>query len=235
MNQILLFPEDYISDSRVILRERRFQHLLSIIKIKTGDRLKAGIINGMRGEAVVAEKGSDYAILETSLTDPPPASLPLTLVIAMPRPKSLRKAVHYATAMGVKKIFIIRTWKVEKSYFDSPALEEGALKMEMILALEQARDTILPEIQVKKLFRPFVEDELPLISDGTLKLTAHPSAESECPRYVRSPVTLVLGPEGGLIDYEVELLEEIGFSTVHMGERILRVENAVPALIGRLY
>ncbi len=108
MNQILLFPEDYISDSRVILKERRFQHLLSIIKIKTGDRLKAGIINGMRGDAVVVEKGSDFAILETSLTEPPPPAIPLTLVIAMPRPKSLRKAVHYAAAMGVKKIFIIR-------------------------------------------------------------------------------------------------------------------------------
>lgn len=235
MNQILLFPEDYISDNRVILRERRFRHLLSIIKINTGDTLKAGIINGMRGEAVVVEKGCDYAILETSLTDPPPAPLPLTLVIAMPRPKSLRKAVHFAVAMGVKKIFIIRTWRVEKSYFDSPALEEDALNMEMILALEQARDTMLPEIHVKKLFRPFVEDELPIISDGTLKLTAHPPGEDECPRHVNSPVTLVLGPEGGLIDYEVELLEETGFSTVHMGERILRVENAVPALIGRLY
>ncbi|HPR37022.1 MAG TPA: 16S rRNA (uracil(1498)-N(3))-methyltransferase [Spirochaetota bacterium] len=235
MNQILLFPEDYISENRVILKERRLTHLLSIIKIKTGDRLKAGIINGMRGTAVVVEKSNDFAILETSLDSPPPPSIPLTLVIAMPRPKSLRKAVHYATAMGVKKIYIIRTWKVEKSYFDSPALEEDALTAEMILALEQARDTILPEIHIKKLFRPFVEDELPRISDETLKLTAHPAAADECPRDVRSPVTLVLGPEGGLIDFEINLLEEAGFKTVHMGERILRVENAVSALIGRLY
>ncbi|HPJ42269.1 MAG TPA: 16S rRNA (uracil(1498)-N(3))-methyltransferase [Spirochaetota bacterium] len=235
MNQILLFPEDYISENRVILKERRLTHLLSIIKIKTGDRLKAGIINGMRGTAVVVEKSNDFAILETSLDSPPPPSIPLTLVIAMPRPKSLRKAVHYATAMGVKKIYIIRTWKVEKSYFDSPALEEDALTAEMILALEQARDTILPEIHIKKLFRPFVEDELPRISDETLKLTAHPAAADECPRDVRSPVTLVLGPEGGLIEYEINLLEEAGFKTVHMGERILRVENAVSALIGRLY
>ncbi len=235
MNQILLFPEDYISENRVILKERRLTHLLSIIKIKTGDRLKAGIINGMRGTAVVVEKSNDFAILETSLDSPPPPPIPLTLVIAMPRPKSLRKAVHYATAMGVKKIYIIRTWKVEKSYFDSPALEEDALTAEMILALEQARDTILPEIHIKKLFRPFVEDELPRISDKTLKLTAHPAAADECPRDVRSPVTLVLGPEGGLIDFEINLLEEAGFKTVHMGERILRVENAVSALIGRLY
>ena len=88
---------------------------------------------------------------------------------------------------------------------------------------------------VKKLFRPFVEDELPSIAEGTLKLTAHPGGAGECPRDVRKPVTLLLGPEGGLIDYEISLLEETGFTTVHLGERILRVENAVPALIGRLY
>lgn len=235
MNQILLFPEDYISDNRVILRERRFSHLLSILKISKGDTLKAGIVNGMRGEATVIEKGAEYAILETSLTVPPPAPVPLTLVMAMPRPKSLRKGLHYATAMGVKRIFIIRTWRVEKSYLDSPLLEEVALREEMILALEQARDTVMPDVRIKKLFRPFVEDELPAVSEGTTRLTAHPVSAAECPRGLSSPVTLVIGPEGGLVDYEVNLLEEIGFSTVTLGERILRVENAVPAIIGRLF
>lgn len=235
MNQILLFPEDYISGNRAVLKERRFRHLESIVKIKTGDTLKAGNAGGMRGEALVIEKGSDYAILETTLNESPPAALPLTLVMAMPRPKSLRKAVHYATAMGVKKIFIFRTWRVEKSYFDSPVLAGDSLKMEMILGLEQARDTILPDIHIRKLFRPFVEDELPLVSEGTIRLTAHPGAETVCPRDVKQPVTLVIGPEGGLIEYEVKLLEETGFTTVSMGERILRVENVVAALIGRLY
>ncbi len=235
MNQILLFPEDYISENRVILKARRFQHLLSIIKIKTGETLKAGIVNGLRGEATVIEKGADYAILETALTENPPGSIPLILIMAMPRPKSMRKALHYATAMGVKKIFIIRTWRVEKSYLDSPSLENESLKNEMFLALEQSRDTIMPDVQLRKLFRPFVEDELPKISEGSLKLTAHPVAGQECPRDVKRPVTLIIGPEGGLIDYEVELLEETGFSTVHIGERILRVENAVSAIIGRLF
>lgn len=235
MNQILLFPEDYISDNRVVLKERRFRHLMSIVKIKTGDTLKAGNAGGLRGDALVLETGSDYALLETSLTESPPAAVPLTLVMAMPRPKSLRKAIHYATAMGVKKIFIFRTWRVEKSYFDSPVLDKDSLKMEVVLGLEQARDTIMPDIQVKKLFRPFVEDELPLISEGTMRLTAHPFADTECPRDVKQPVTLIIGPEGGLIEYEVKLLEETGFTTVSLGERILRVENVVAALIGRLY
>lgn len=187
------------------------------------------------GRALVLETCGDYAMLETSFDEPPPAALPLTLVMAMTRPKSFRKAIHYATAMGVKKIIILRTWRVEKSYFDSPVLDSDSLRMEMVLGLEQARDTVMPEIVVKKLFRPFVEDELPVLSEGTLKLTAHPVAESACPRDVKQPVTLVIGPEGGLIEYEVKLLEENGFTTVNMGQRILRVENAVAAIISRLY
>ncbi|HON15953.1 MAG TPA: 16S rRNA (uracil(1498)-N(3))-methyltransferase [Spirochaetota bacterium] len=235
MNQIILLPEDFISHNRVLLKGRRFEHLVSVLNSQRGDRLKAGLLNGKAGSAFLIERNQNYGILEVSLTEDPPPPIPLTLVVAMPRPKSFKKLIHYATAMGVKKIYVIRTWRVEKSYFSSPVLEEDFLREEMILALEQACDTILPEVFVRKLFRPFVEDELPLISQNTIKLTAHPYSNAHFPRCVNKPVTLAIGPEGGFISYEVELLESLGFTTVSLGERILRVENALPAIIGRLF
>jgi RsmE family RNA methyltransferase len=64
---------------------------------------------------------------------------------------------------------------------------------------------------------------------------AHPGDFAQCPRQVIQQVTLAIGPEGGWIPYELEKLVAAGLQPVQLGERILRVETAVTALIGRLF
>ena len=87
----------------------------------------------------------------------------------------------------MKRVFLLNTWRVEKSFWESPALEDEALRDQMILGLEQARDTILPEIEVRRRFKPFVEDEIPALTRGRPALVAHPDAGRECPREVAMP------------------------------------------------
>jgi 16S rRNA (uracil1498-N3)-methyltransferase len=106
---------------------------------------------------------------------------------------------------------------------------------QLMLGLEQARDTMMPEILLRPLFKPFVEDELPELVQDTLPLVAHPTALAECPRNTGRAVTLAVGPEGGFIPYEVEKFTACGFTPVRLGERILGTETAVPALLARLF
>jgi RsmE family RNA methyltransferase len=105
----------------------------------------------------------------------------------------------------------------------------------MIAGLEQARDTILPEILLRPLFKPFMEDELPALLRDSLCLVAHPGAANTCPRAVSRPVTLSVGPEGGFIPFEIEKFRNAGFLPVHCGDRILHVETAIPSLLARLF
>jgi RsmE family RNA methyltransferase len=124
---------------------------------------------------------------------------------------------------------------VEKSYWQTPFLNEAQVREQLVLGLEQAKDTVLPEVLLRPLFKPFVEDELPGLIKGTLPLVAHPSVAEPCPRDLKQPATLAIGPEGGFIPYEIGKLVSCGFKPVSLGERILSVETAVPALISKLF
>jgi 16S rRNA (uracil1498-N3)-methyltransferase len=237
MNLILLFESDFNGADRTSVRltGRRKDHALSVCRAAVGDTLRIGLLDGNMGTGLVVGVGKEALVLSIDLCDPPPAALPCTLILAMPRPKALKRCLEAVSAMGVKKIVIIESWRVEKSYWSSPVLSEGVLREHLLLGLEQGCDTVLPRIEIRKRFKPFVEDELPALVRGSTGLVAHPYAAAPFPSLVHGPVTLIIGPEGGFIPYEVGLLEKTGCAPVSMGKRILRVEYAIPALIGRLF
>ena len=236
MNQILLFEEDFTSSPQhVRLTGRRLKHLREVTRIAEGDTLKVGKLGGLMGQALVSHLSREAVELEVSLTETPPAPLPLTLILALPRPKVLNRVIICATSMGVKRIVLLNAKRVEKSFWQSPRLSDENLFHQRVLGLEQAKDTVMPELLLKKGFKPFVEDELPGLIQGTQPLMAHPYNAVPCPLNLEEPVTLMVGPEGGFIPYEVEKLQHAGFEAVSMGERILRVESAIAALIARLY
>ena len=237
MNLILLLEEDFAAPGRARLTGRRRQHVLEVHRAAVGDELVAGRLDGAVGRARVTdlEDAGGALCLDVELDQPPPPKLPLTLVLALPRPKVLNRVLAAATSLGVARIYLVNAWKVEKSYWKSPRLEPGNLLLQRLLGLEQARDTVLPELHLRRLLRPFAEDELPGLCAGALALLAHPGSAAPCPRAPGRPVTLVIGPEGGFIPAEVELLGRAGCRPVHLGERILRVETAVAALTGRLF
>ena len=235
MNLLLLEEADFIAADRVVLRDRRFTHMQEIHRVAVGDTVRVGRLGGLMGQAVVLRLEGHEAELSVEFNQPPPTKLPLTLILALPRPKMLRRVFQTVATMGVGKLILVNSYRVEKSFWQTPFLEPAAIREQLILGLEQARDTVLPEVIIEKRFKPFVEDRLPTIVEGTLGLVGHPGNHPSCPRGLDEPVTLAIGPEGGWIPYEVELLGKSGLSPVQLGERILRVETAVTALLARLF
>lgn len=235
MNLIILQTGDFITPTRALLSGRRHRHIDSILKVKVNDSLRVGVLNGQIGIAKVLKHSKLTTELEVKLSQPSPLPLPLTLILALPRPKVLKRVIQHVVALGVKQLHLIHTYRVEKSYWQSPWLAENKLREQCLLGLEQAVDTQMPEITLHKRFKPFVEDKLPETCRNTLKLIAHPYASTPCPVNLTQPTTLAVGPEGGFITYEIEKLQQAGFAEAHLGPRILRVETALPALLGRLF
>lgn len=236
MNLVILLEEELAGNGMAVIRDpRRVTHIQDILRATPGEQIKAGLLNGRTGEGKIVSSSPEMLELQVEFSAEPPPPLPLTLILALPRPKTYRKVLQAATAMGVKKFIVIESWKVDKSYWNSPVLSAEETREQFMLGLEQARDTMLPEISFKRRFKPFVEDELPWIIQGRLPLLAHPGALDTCPRNVAGPVVLCVGPEGGFTDYEVALLEKNGMQPVSIGARILRTEFAVCALLGKIF
>lgn len=235
MNLALLFDEDFIAPGRARLTGRRYDHLRTVLKAGDGDQIPVGRVNGAMGEGRIVHLNEREAELVVELTQAPPVPLPLTLILAMPRPKMFRRVLQTCAALGVKDIWLINAYKVEKSFWQTPWLSEDHLRENLTLGLEQARDTLMPQVHIRKLFKPFVEDELPALLTGRRALVAHPGTSTPCPTHLGEPAALCIGPEGGFIPYEVDKLVEAGCQAVHLGSRILRVETAVPVLVSRLF
>lgn len=234
MNLLLLHPEDRLDGDRWSITDRRARHIRDVLGLTTGASLRAGLINDGIGEATLLGDDGQSMTLSFRPTLAPPPPLPLTLILALPRPKMLKRILIDASSLGIKRIILLNSWKVEKSYWHTPELHAGLLREKLILGLEQSGDTQMPELLLRDRFKPFVEDELPALIAGSRALLAHPGDYPDMPVALSEAVTLAIGPEGGWTDYEAGLLRNNGFQCHRFGQRILRVETALPALIGRL-
>ena len=236
MNIVLLEPNQITTTDNIwqIENQRQLQHLQQHIQLNCGDTLKVGVRNGQRYLTEVISVSEQQIRIRPIQVEAIPAKLPVHLILALPRPKVLRRIIMDAVTLGVERISLIHSYRVDKSYWQSPFLQQ--LDDYVTLGLEQAGDTIAPEIQLYKRFKPFVEDVLPtFISDQKPAYVAHPYAEQQMPYAIQHSCHLIVGPEGGFIPYEVDLLIKNGCQAMSLGNRILRTETAVSSILGRLF
>lgn len=234
MNLVLLDEEDFTAPTRVRLSGRRFEHVRSALCGGVGSRVAVGKLGGRIGWGTLVHLGDEAVELEVILEREPPPPLPVTLILALPRPPVLRRLFEATSAMGVKRLVLLHTARTEKSYWQSSVLREESVRRHLRLGLEQSRDTELPVVETRRRFRPFAEDELPSMLETSLGLVAHPEASTPLARRPDRPVTLLVGPEGGFVPFEIELLSTAGARPVTLGPRALRVETAVVALLALL-
>lgn len=236
MNLILLHDRDWIDARHVQITNRRYRHLLQVLKVVPGKVLKVGQVNGRIGIGTVVEVNpeSGRVILELVLdTDPPPPSS-VSLILAMPRPLVFRRVLMHAVTLGVKQLFIVGSQRVEKSYFHTPLLHADSVQAIIEEALEQAVDTQVPSVTLYPQLHHFIHDEDALLSNSCDKYLAAPGAESQLHHSASARALLAIGPEGGFVASEVERLCSYGFLRLNLGPRILRVETAVCVALARI-
>ncbi len=235
MNRILFQADDVAGDGRVVLRDGRAGHIRDVLRSVPGDRIRVGILNGPRGEGEVVSLDDAAVELACCFECEPPGMPALDLLLAMPRPKVMKRLWAPLASLGLGRIIITNAARVERNYFDTHWLDRGQYGPLLVEGLEQAGITRLPEVTVSKRFRPLIEDRIDALCPDTGRIVAHPHGAGPPATGLAMPpgrrLLLAVGPEGGWVPFELELMREAGFSPVSLPFGTLRTDVACIALI----
>jgi RsmE family RNA methyltransferase len=233
MNLVLLRPDDWVTEGVVLLRDHRAEHVRALLKAEVGDAIRVGLIGGCRGEGMVERLDDDGVLLVVRLDQPPPPRHRFDVVLALPRPKMLRRILRTVAEFGVAHLHLINSARVEKSYWQSPLLRAAKVEEALQAGMERSSDTVAPQVHVHRRFRPFVEDELVDLCAGRPCWIAHVGGERSLADVPSVPAVVMIGPEGGFVPFEVELAERVVAQRVHLGQRVLSVDTALPAALAQ--
>jgi len=238
----ILLPKN----AKSISNKQQITHIKEVLKSKVGDSVTIAEMGGNIGKATIAQININEVLLtDITLDKKPPAKLDLTVILALPRPKVLRRLIMDMTSLGVNRLIIVNSYRTQKSYWQSPLLKR--IDEFVFEGLQQAIDTVPLEVEFQKRFKPFVEDDFPVLLEEYKEqgkaVIAHPYASQSWRSYLDGlkgksshenimPKILCIGAEGGWIDYEVDLLCKHGCTSVSLGARILRTETVVNVLLG---
>jgi len=235
LNLLLLEADELAATGKCVLTGRRADHLRTILGVEVGDPVRVGVLDGALGTAVVQRIDAEAITLQVTLHRQP-EPLHDVLLLATPRPKVLMRMLGHAAAMGFARIILFRSWRVDKTWMQSRTFEPAVQKQQLLLGLEQAGRTQLPQVHRFDLFKPMVEDHLPALELPELRFVAHPTATTATHQLqlARAPFCLVIGPDGGFVPYEVDKLREFGCQPISCGPQTLRTETALAVLWGQL-
>jgi len=236
MNLILLQPGDFRDAGLAVLSDGRAQHIRKVLKAEPGKVLRIGLLDGALGKGTVLAVDKHTVCMECVLEEEVPPKPRIDLLLAMPRPKVMKRLWAQLAALGVGRIVLVNAERVERFYFDTHVLDPDFYTPRLIEGLQQARCTHLPEVLVRQRFKPFVEDELDELFPDSMKLLADPVGGKRLGDFCFSGerVLLAVGPEGGWTPYEIGMLGERGFEVFSMGSRILRTDTACIGLLATL-
>jgi 16S rRNA (uracil1498-N3)-methyltransferase len=244
MNLILLEPEEVGPDGAVALSGARGMHLRTVLKVVPGDVVRVGMIDGPAGLGTVVAVAAEHVEARCAFDAAVPERPRVDLLLAVPRPKVMRRLWAPLAALGVGQVILTSAERVERDYFGAHVLDEKTYRPLLLEGLQQAKDTRLPAVSVHRRFKPLVEDDLDRLCPDALRIVAHPAAQDHADRSVagalsgigdRRRVLVAAGPEGGWNGFELALLETHGFTTVSMGPRPLATATACVALLALVH
>ena len=233
MNIVVLNQSDWRDEQHVRLVDQRADHIRSVLRAAVGDTVRVGELNGDLGQGRVCAIDADAVVLAVALHQPPLPRHRFDIVLALPRPKVLRRLFRTVAEYGVANLHLINSARVEKSYWQSPLLAPDNVHRALLAGMERASDTVVPRVHQHRRFRPFVEDQLKAICAGRSCWIAQMGAPLALRDTPPGDAVVMVGPEGGFVPFELELAQTVIAQPVHLGSRTLSVDTALTTALAQ--
>ena len=239
MNLIAFDRAEVSGAGEVTVSGARAVHLLKVLKVAPGDTVRVGLLDGPHGVGTVEAADAASVRLRCVFDPIVPPKPRVDLLLALPRPKVMRRLWAQIAALGVGQIILTNAERVERDYFDAHVLTPQRYGPLIVEGLQQARDTRLPDVSIYKRFKVLVEDELDRLFPEGLRVVADPGARlspiEAVREYPAERVLVAIGPEGGWNAFELTLLQAHGFRPIGIGPRTLRTDTACIALLSLIH
>ncbi|MEI6897819.1 MAG: 16S rRNA (uracil(1498)-N(3))-methyltransferase [Psychromonas sp.] len=226
-------PQPLTIRQTIVLGDDATQHI-RVLRLKVKQRVI--LFNGQGGEfhgtLVDVQKRSCRAHIDSfhESTNESPLHLHLGQVIS--RGERMELVIQKAVELGVNEITPLLSERCGvKVNLDRMTKKQQQWQKIAIAACEQSGRNIVPIIHETKQLSDWCA-----MNSAAVKLTLHPRATysiNTLPEKLNN-IALLIGPEGGLSDSEIELTEKLNFIETLLGPRILRTETAALTAITAL-
>jgi 16S rRNA (uracil1498-N3)-methyltransferase len=225
--------EDLAPDHLVVLDAACSHYLVRVLRVVVGQPLVLFNGDGFDYAASVEKtnKSGLEALVTARLPATPESPLRTTLVQSLARGERTDFALQKATELGLTAFQPVEAARTEvRLKPDKLDARLAHWQKVMISACEQCGRARLPELRPPMDLASWAGSE----PDG-IRLVLVPGSDATlASTELADAVEVLVGPEGGFEEQELELLQRSGVKAVSLGPRILRTETAGPAALAIL-
>ncbi|MGJ8686661.1 MAG: 16S rRNA (uracil(1498)-N(3))-methyltransferase [Spongiibacteraceae bacterium] len=224
-----------VAGESLVVEDRLAHYMGQVLRMRTGRDIILFNGDGHSYTAQlenVSKKQLSCRIIEQLTADNTQSKLAITLGIAISKGDRFDWVVQKATELGVAKICPLFSERVDVKLSGERLLKkQGHWRQVMISACEQSGRNHLVEMATAEPLENWVNNQ-----KNDLKFVLSPSHSQPLNSDVSPPqsISLLIGPEGGLSDAELQSSIAKGFQALQLGPRILRTETAPLAAISVL-
>jgi 16S rRNA (uracil1498-N3)-methyltransferase len=229
-------PPENRTDDLIMLPSAEAHHAATVMRLQQGARIVVvdGCGMGFRGEIVSISKKSVEVRVHTEVRNFGEPAARVTLAAGLSAGEKFDTVVEKGTELGVKRFVPVISEK-SKVKLDDPlraASRRNRLEKVALAAMKQCRRSYRPEIATPLTLRLFLGES----DKQDMNLAFIPGEKSRPLEAIpfdkgSGRVNLLVGPESGFSDAEIDYILNAGFTPVSLGPRILRAETAGPVAV----